>query len=72
MNSATSTSAPDASGEPPKQLEYIPNLKLSDGNEIPMVCGFSPYPLSPLTYPYIHRHANIVPYSLAVSLLLFS
>ena len=38
MNSITSTSEPDASGTPPKQLEYIPSLKLSDGHEIPMVC----------------------------------
>jgi len=38
MNSITSAFKPDASGETPKQLEYIPNLKLSDGNEIPLVC----------------------------------
>ncbi|GAB1313045.1 Alpha-keto ester reductase [Madurella fahalii] len=37
MNSETSGFKPDASGTAPKQLEYIPNLKLSDGNEIPML-----------------------------------
>lgn len=37
MNSETSTFKPDASGTAPKQLDYIPNLKLSDGNETPMV-----------------------------------
>lgn len=37
MNSIASSYEPDASGKTPKQLEYIPNLKLSDGNEIPMV-----------------------------------
>ncbi|KXX81198.1 NADPH-dependent conjugated polyketone reductase C1 [Madurella mycetomatis] len=37
MNSETSEFKPDASGTAPKQLEYIPNLKLSDGNEIPML-----------------------------------
>ncbi|KAK3683728.1 NADP-dependent oxidoreductase domain-containing protein [Podospora appendiculata] len=37
MHSITSAFKPDASGNPPKQQEYIPNLKLSDGNEIPML-----------------------------------
>lgn len=37
MNSITSSYQPTASGEAPKQLEYIPSLKLSDGNEIPML-----------------------------------
>lgn len=38
MNSITSTFKPDASGgEGPKQMDYIPNLKMSDGNEIPML-----------------------------------
>ncbi|KAL2136716.1 hypothetical protein VTI74DRAFT_2127 [Chaetomium olivicolor] len=37
MNSETSGYKPDASGTAPKQLEYIPHLKLSDGNEIPML-----------------------------------
>lgn len=37
MNSVGATYQPDASGTPPKQLSYIPNLKLNDGNEIPMV-----------------------------------
>jgi len=37
MNSETASSTPDATGNVPKQLDYIPNLKLSDGNEIPMV-----------------------------------
>ncbi|SPQ27469.1 51c300ca-3542-45ca-9a51-08ec0f3087a8 [Thermothielavioides terrestris] len=37
MSSATSASKPDASGTAPKQLEHIPHLKLSDGNEIPMI-----------------------------------
>lgn len=37
MNSIGSTFEPDASGASPKQLPYIPSLKLNDGNEIPMV-----------------------------------
>ncbi|KAL2759678.1 hypothetical protein ACRALDRAFT_1060317 [Sodiomyces alcalophilus JCM 7366] len=37
MNSMGATYQPDASGTPPKQLPYIPNLKLNDGNEIPMI-----------------------------------
>lgn len=37
MNSMGSTFEPDASGVPPKQLPYVPRLKLRDGNEIPMV-----------------------------------
>ncbi|KAF6820009.1 NADPH-dependent alpha-keto amide [Colletotrichum sojae] len=36
MNSILSTFKPDASGTPPKQVPYIPWLKLNDGNEIPM------------------------------------
>ena len=38
MNSITSDFEPDASGAVPKQTAYLPNLKLSNGNEIPMVC----------------------------------
>ncbi|KAK4250135.1 NADP-dependent oxidoreductase domain-containing protein [Corynascus novoguineensis] len=37
MNSATAGFQPDASGTDPKQSDYIPNLKLNDGNEIPML-----------------------------------
>ncbi|KAJ0370841.1 hypothetical protein COL154_001220 [Colletotrichum chrysophilum] len=37
MNSILSTFKPDASGTPPKQVPYIPWLKLNDGNEIPML-----------------------------------
>ncbi|KFA66656.1 hypothetical protein S40285_03064 [Stachybotrys chlorohalonatus IBT 40285] len=37
MNSAAATFQPDASGTPPKQVPYIPSLKLNDGNEIPML-----------------------------------
>ena len=37
MNSISAAFKPDASGTAPKQSEYIPFLKLNDGNEIPMV-----------------------------------
>ncbi|KAJ9149832.1 Aldehyde reductase 1 [Pleurostoma richardsiae] len=37
MNSLTSAFNPDASGKDPKQLAYIPALKLNDGHEIPMI-----------------------------------
>ncbi|KAK2032292.1 aldo/keto reductase [Colletotrichum zoysiae] len=37
MNSILSTFAPDASGTPPKQMDYIPWLTLNDGNKIPML-----------------------------------
>ncbi|KAK3343890.1 NADP-dependent oxidoreductase domain-containing protein [Lasiosphaeria hispida] len=37
MNSITSAFVPNATGDAPKQLEYIPNLKLNDGNEIPLL-----------------------------------
>lgn len=37
MNSMGSAFKPDASGASPKQMDYIPYLKLSDGHEIPMV-----------------------------------
>jgi hypothetical protein len=37
MNSEASGFKADASGTAPKQSEYIPYLKLNDGNEIPMV-----------------------------------
>lgn len=37
MNSEVSGFKADASGTAPKQSEYIPYLKLNDGNEIPMV-----------------------------------
>ncbi|KAH9893661.1 aldehyde reductase 1 [Xylariomycetidae sp. FL2044] len=37
MNSVTGTFRPDATGTSPKQMDYLPNLKLNDGNEIPML-----------------------------------
>ncbi|GKT46970.1 NAD/NADP-dependent indole-3-acetaldehyde reductase [Colletotrichum spaethianum] len=37
MNSILSTFKPDASGTPPKQMDYIPWLTLNDGNQIPML-----------------------------------
>ncbi|KAK0654550.1 NADP-dependent oxidoreductase domain-containing protein [Cercophora samala] len=37
MNSIEATHTPDASGTTPKQTDHIPNLKLSDGNEIPFL-----------------------------------
>jgi len=37
MNSILSTFTPDASGTPPKQVDYIPWLTLNDGNKIPML-----------------------------------
>ncbi|KAK1987816.1 aldo/keto reductase [Colletotrichum cereale] len=37
MNSILSTFTPDASGIPPKQMDYIPLLTLNDGNKIPMI-----------------------------------
>ncbi|KAK4655722.1 hypothetical protein QC762_304920 [Podospora pseudocomata] len=37
MNSIEASHAPDASGATPKQLDHIPNLRLSDGNEIPFL-----------------------------------
>ncbi|OLN92121.1 NAD/NADP-dependent indole-3-acetaldehyde reductase [Colletotrichum chlorophyti] len=37
MNSILSTFTPDASGTPPKQMEYVPWLTLNDGNQIPML-----------------------------------
>lgn len=37
MNSAEASFKPDAAGADPKQLGYIPHLKLNDGEEIPMV-----------------------------------
>lgn len=36
MNSSVASYKPDATGQAPKQLQYIPNLKLNDGHEIPM------------------------------------
>ncbi|RWA13724.1 hypothetical protein EKO27_g1393 [Xylaria grammica] len=36
MHSITASFKPDSSGTGPKQLGYIPNLKLNDGNEIPL------------------------------------
>ncbi|KAI0423841.1 aldo/keto reductase [Xylaria sp. FL1042] len=36
MHSIAAAFKPDASGTGPKQLEYIPNLKLNDGHEIPL------------------------------------
>ncbi|KAH6695824.1 aldo-keto reductase family 1 member C4 [Plectosphaerella plurivora] len=37
MNSITAEWTPDASGSAPKQVPYIPSLKLNDGNEIPFL-----------------------------------
>lgn len=37
MNSAGASFKQDATGADPKQLGYIPHLKLNDGEEIPMV-----------------------------------
>ncbi|KAK8094002.1 NAD/NADP-dependent indole-3-acetaldehyde reductase, partial [Apiospora hydei] len=37
MNSMTSAFKPDATGNAPKQMDYMPNLKLNDGNEIPLL-----------------------------------
>jgi hypothetical protein len=37
MNSIGSADKPDAAGNEPKQLDFLPNLKLNDGHEIPMV-----------------------------------
>ncbi|EEY19105.1 oxidoreductase [Verticillium alfalfae VaMs.102] len=37
MNSIGSVWKPDATGQSPKQVPYIPHLKLNDGNEIPML-----------------------------------
>lgn len=37
MNSAEASFTPDATGADPKQLGYLPNLKLNDGHEIPIV-----------------------------------
>ncbi|KAI1084085.1 aldehyde reductase 1 [Whalleya microplaca] len=37
MHSEGATFTPDASGTSPKQMKDIPNLKLNDGNEIPML-----------------------------------
>ncbi|KAF3350407.1 hypothetical protein VD0004_g5884 [Verticillium dahliae] len=37
MNSIGSVWKPDATGQTPKQVPYIPHLKLNDGNEIPML-----------------------------------
>ncbi|KAI1866224.1 uncharacterized protein JN550_007612 [Neoarthrinium moseri] len=37
MHSVAGHFKPDASGAAPKQMEYLPHLKLNDGNEIPML-----------------------------------
>ncbi|KAH8178058.1 aldo/keto reductase family protein [Sarocladium implicatum] len=37
MHSIASAFKPDASGYSPKQVPYLPNLTLNDGNEIPML-----------------------------------
>jgi diketogulonate reductase-like aldo/keto reductase len=37
MHSIASAFKPDASGYSPKQVPYLPTLKLNDGNEIPML-----------------------------------
>lgn len=41
MHSMTSAFKPDASGAAPKQMDYMPHLKLNDGNEIPLVSALS-------------------------------
>lgn len=38
MHSITSAFKANATGDAPKELGYLPTLKLNDGNEIPMVC----------------------------------
>jgi hypothetical protein len=42
MHSIASYFKPDASGADPKQASFIPNLKLNDGHEIPMVSSRNP------------------------------
>lgn len=42
MHSIASAFKPDASGYSPKQVPYLPLLKLNDGNEIPMVSEATP------------------------------
>ncbi|KAK7920583.1 NAD/NADP-dependent indole-3-acetaldehyde reductase, partial [Apiospora marii] len=37
MNSMTSAFKPDTSGSGPKQMDYIPHLRLNDGNDIPLL-----------------------------------
>lgn len=37
MNSTEASFKPDATGADPKQLAYLPDLKLNDGHEIPIV-----------------------------------
>ncbi|KAI3320702.1 Aldo/keto reductase [Xylariaceae sp. AK1471] len=37
MHSMAASFKPDASGTGPKQMDYIPNLELNDGHEIPML-----------------------------------
>lgn len=37
MNSIGASFKPDATGADPKQSDYLPNLTLNDGNEIPFV-----------------------------------
>lgn len=55
MNSATSNFEVDASGVSPKQIHnLIPSLKLSDGNEIPMVRPSYPFILS--SFPLLQNH----------------
>lgn len=50
MNSAEAPYQPDASsGAGPKQLGYLPNLKLNDGHEIPMV-SYAHSPTCPHSY----------------------
>ncbi len=49
MNSVPGTFKPAASGDDaPKQLHYLPPLKLSDGNEIPLVRPSGPPVMSDL------------------------
>lgn len=42
MNSIEASYKPDATGQAPKQMQFIPYLKLNDGHEIPMVSSMSP------------------------------
>lgn len=56
MNSITAEWQPDASGTSPKQVPYIPTLKLNDGHEIPFVRLHSRPGLPVLALPRIYRY----------------
>lgn len=66
MNSIGAAWKPDASGQSPKQVPYIPHLQLNDGNEIPMVrrprTGLTrhPSPLGPGSWGvYASEHLDV-------------